>query len=123
MDWEGGGRADELGIDHHQRLASTAPEDTRVVEARDVDVAAEFAFAVLGWGRRHTECRDWRGAPHATCWTNVKDIILGTRLLPWSRVLAMASKTNVCFAEDILLVVSICNDAADHQILVLGPVR
>ena len=120
---KGGGGGDELGIDHHQRLAFTAPENTGVMEAGDVDVGAEFAFAMLGWRRRYAECRDWRGAPHAACWAKVKDIILGTRLLPRSRVLAMASKTYICFADDILLVVSICYDATDDQILILGPVR
>ena len=119
---EGRRGGDELGIDHHQRLASPAPEYTRVVEARDVDIAAESAFAVLGWGGRYTECGDRCNAPHAACWTNVKDVILGARLLPWSRVLVIANITNVCFAEDILLMVSICKDAADDQILVLGPV-
>ena len=123
MEWEGEGGGDELGIDHHQRLASTAPEDTGVVEAGDVDVAAEFAFAVLGWGRRYTECRDRRDASHAACRANVEDIILRARFLPRSRVLTLAGKTNICFADDILLVVSICNYAADDQVLVLGPVR
>ena len=123
MDWEEGGGGDELGIDHHQRLASTAPEDTGVVEARNVDVGFEFPFAVLGWGRRYTECRDRRDASHATCWANVMDVVLGTRLFPWSRVLAIANKADICFAEDILLVISIGNDAADDQILIFGPVR
>lgn len=77
-----------LRVHHHQRLASSTPEDSWVVKAWYIDVGSEFTSTVLGRRGRNTERERRRGTAHTASWTDIEEIVLSTRLLAGPGILA-----------------------------------
>lgn len=53
----------------------------------------------------------------------MSEVILGAWLLAWHCIFAGPNVANIGLTQDVLLVVTVCDDSADDQVLVRGPVR
>lgn len=113
----------ELRVDHHQRLALSAPENAWVVEARNINIGSEFPLATLRRCGRDAQSHGARSASHATGRTNMANIIPGTRLFARPRIFRFPDIADICLAQHVLLVVPIRDDSADQQILIFRPIR
>lgn len=119
-------RTDDAGhrlrIDHHEGLPSTAPEDARVVETRNVDMSAELALAMRGRRRRDIE-RERRGdASHAASWPEASDVVRRASYLALGPAVVATDVARHGLAEHVLLVEAVRDYARHDEVLGRGPV-
>ena len=112
----------KLRVDHHQRLALSAPENAWVVEARDIDKGSEFPLATLCRCGRDAQSHRARDASHTTCRANMVNIVRGTRLFARSCIFRSTNIADICLAQHIFLIVPVRSDSAHQQILIFRPI-